>query len=83
MAWINTVPDDEWQGGPLEDLYASVVDRTYQRVDNIMSIHSLNPKGLAGHVGLYGSAMSGTASLRKVERELVALVVSQINECHY
>jgi AhpD family alkylhydroperoxidase len=27
--------------------------------------------------------MSGTATLRKVERELVALVVSLENHCHY
>ncbi len=83
MAWIKSIPDDEWAGGPLEDLYAKVVDRTYGRVDNIMSIHSLNPKAMTGHIGVYGSAMSGTATLRKVERELVALVVSQVNGCHY
>jgi len=83
MAWIDTVPDDEWTEGVLGDLHGEVVDRTYGRVDNIMSIHSLNPKGLAAHAGLYASAMSGTKSLRKVERELVALVVSQINDCHY
>jgi len=82
MAWIDTVPDDEWSG-PLEDLYAKVVDRTHGRVDHIMSIHSLNPKALGAHIGVYGSAMAGTATLRKVERELVALVVSQLNGCHY
>ncbi len=83
MAWIETIPDEEWVGGPLEGLYAKVVDRGYGRVDNIMVIHSLNPKALAAHVGVYGSAMSGTKSLRKVERELVAMVVSQVNSCHY
>jgi len=83
MAWIETVPDDEWTEGTLGELHNDVVDRTNGRVDNIMSIHSLNPKGLAAHAGLYGSAMSGTKTLRKVERELVALVVSQANGCHY
>ena len=29
------------------------------------------------------SAMAGTRTLRKVERELIALVVSEINGCHY
>ncbi len=32
---------------------------------------------------LYTAAMSGTRGLRKVDRELIALVVSGINECHY
>jgi alkylhydroperoxidase family enzyme len=38
---------------------------------------------LGAHLGLYTSAMAGTATLRKVERELVALVVSLENHCHY
>ena len=81
--WIDTVPDRDWTGGPLGDLHPDVVDRSTGRVDHIMSIHSLNPAGLAAHHGLYRSAMAGTASLRKVDRELIALVVSAVNRCHY
>ena len=84
MAHIETVPDEDWSDQPaLAELYGQVVDPTYARVDNIMSVHSLNPRGLAAHQGLYASAMSGTATLRKVERELIALVVSLENDCHY
>jgi alkylhydroperoxidase family enzyme len=84
MAHIATVPDEDWSDdAALAELYGQVVDPTYGRVDNIMSIHSLNPRGLAAHQGLYSSAMAGTASLRKVERELIALVVSLENHCHY
>lgn len=84
MPFIETVPDDEWaDDAQLAELYGDVVDRTWGRVDNIMAIHSLNPRGLAAHQGLYASAMSGTKTLRKVERELIALVVSLENHCHY
>jgi len=82
MGWIDTIREDEWEGD-LADLYGDVVDRFHSRVDNIMQIHSLNPKALAAHAALYASAMAGTANLRKVERELIALVVSNINDCHY
>jgi alkylhydroperoxidase family enzyme len=82
MAWIHVLPDEEWQG-PLGDLYAQVVDPDTGRVDNIMAVHSLNPRALAAHNALYISAMAGTATLRKVERELIALVVSLENHCHY
>jgi alkylhydroperoxidase family enzyme len=82
VAWIETPREDEWHG-PLADLYASVVDREHGRVDNIMQIHALNPEGMAAHAGLYRSAMSGTKTLRKVEREMIALIVSSVNECHY
>jgi alkylhydroperoxidase family enzyme len=80
--WIETVPDDAWTG-ELASLHEQVVDREHGRVDHIMAIHSLNPRGLAAHNALYGSAMAGTGSLRKVERELIALVVSLENHCHY
>jgi len=82
MAWIETIREDEWQD-KLAGLYERVADPATGRVDNIMQIHSLNPKALAAHDALYRSAMSGTATLRKVERELVALTVSQLNSCHY
>jgi len=81
---IEIVPDEEWSGADgLAELYEQVVDPTYERVDNIIAVHSLNPKGLAAHQNLYVSAMGSTASLRKVEREMLALVVSLENHCHY
>lgn len=52
-------------------------------MDNILQIHSLNPRAMAAHQALYSSAMAGTPSLRKVERELIALTVSVMNNCHY
>ncbi len=82
MAWIETIREDEWEG-PLADLYAEVVDKAADRVDNIMQIHSLNPAAMAAHNALYISAMTGTPTLRKVERELIAMVVSDFNDCHY
>ena len=82
MAWIERVPDDEWSGD-LEPLRDRVIDRELGRIDNIMSVHSLNPTSVAAHDALYRSAMAGTKTLRKVERELIAYVVSDINHCHY
>jgi alkylhydroperoxidase family enzyme len=82
MAWIETIPEDKWEG-ELRELYPKVSDLAQDRVDNIMQIHSLNHRALAAHHNLYTSAMSGTPGLRKVDREMIALVVSGINECHY
>lgn len=83
-ALIAIIPDADWATTDgLAEQYDGVVDRTTGRVDNIMAIHSLNPAGLAAHNALYLSAMSGTATLRKVERELIAYVVSLENHCHY
>lgn len=82
MAWIETVREDRWDG-ELADLYHLVADKVHDRVDNIMQIHSLNPRALEAHNTLYLSAMAGTRTLRKVEREMIALVVSQQNHCGY
>lgn len=82
VAWIETIREDEWDGD-LADIKGAVVDSTRNRVDNIMQIHSLNPRAMAAHQALYVSAMAGTATLRRVERELIALTVSSLNECHY
>ena len=82
VAWIRVRDAKEWRDelAPLRD---AAIDPETDRVDNILLAHSLHPAGLAGHLGVYKSAMRGTRGLRKVDRELVALVVSQANDCHY
>ena len=70
MARITVIPDDSWDGA-LGEMYPRVEDRTYGRVDHILAIHSLNPRSMAAHQGLYESAMAGTATLRKAAREVV------------
>ena len=82
MAWID-VMDEGTADGRLRELYAPMVDPTYRRVDNILQIHSLHPEGLRTHWELYREVMTGTPTLRKVDREMIALVVSVINDCHY
>jgi alkylhydroperoxidase family enzyme len=82
MAWIE-VEGDEGAEGELAELYAGMVDPDSGRVDAIMQIHSLHPGGLRAHDLLYRESMRSTPTLRKVERELIALVVSRINDCHY
>lgn len=82
MAWIEIIDEDQAES-ELKDLYHPVVDAETGRVDEILRIHSLDPAGLAAHIALYESTMRSTQTLRKVEREMIALVVSEINDCHY
>lgn len=82
MPWIEAPHEDDWTGR-LADLREEVVDPEHDRVDWIMRIHALDAGSLEAHQTLYRQAMGGTRSLRKVEREMIALVVSQLNECHY
>jgi len=82
VAWIKVI-DDKSAEEQLAELYARMVDPAYARVDNIMQIHSLHPEGMQAHWELYREVMTGTRTLAKVDRELVALVVSLLNDCHY
>ncbi len=83
MSWIETVPDSEWVSDDnLRELHGAVVDPGTGRVDHIMAVHSLNPRGMAAHQSVYSSSMNGKPYLLKVEREMIALVVSLENHCH-
>ena len=82
MAWIKIIDEPE-ASGRLGELYARILDPEFGRVDTILRIHSLHPEGLRTHYELYREVMTGTSTLRKVDREMIALVVSVINECHY
>jgi alkylhydroperoxidase family enzyme len=82
MPWIETPHEDDW-GPEFDDLKPQVTDPEYDRVDWIMRIHALDAGSLSAHNILYRQAMKGTKSLRKVDREMIAVVVSQINDCDY
>ncbi len=82
MPWIDAPHEDEWPEG-MAALKDEVIDPKWNRVDWIMRIHALDEGSMVAHNILYRQAMKGTASLRKVDREMIALVVSSVNECHY
>lgn len=82
MPWIDAPHEDTWEGR-LAELKEAVTDPTHDRVDWIMRIHARDAGSLDAHNVLYRQAMQSTKTLRKVEREMIAVVVSTINECHY
>ena len=82
MPWIDAPHEDEWEGD-LAALRDRVIDPAWNRVDWVMRIHALDAGSMAAHDVLYRQTMRSTKTLRKVEREMIAVVVSQINECHY
>ena len=81
MAWIRVIEPFEAQG-ELAQLYARLREPDGS-VDNILTIHSLNPASLRGHYDLYKVCMFGPSELSRAQREMVAVVVSTVNRCHY
>ena len=81
MSWIKVIQETE-AAGRLKELYEKYVD-PLGFVDNILKIHSLNPKSLKTHYDLYSHAMRGKSDLSKIQREMIAVAVSAINHCEY
>ena len=81
-AWIETIDEADAEG-LLRELYHKEYDKQHQRVDNILKVHSLHPETLRAHVDLYRTVMYGRSAISRSEREMIGVVVSVINECHY
>ena len=81
MAWIAEIDEREAEGS-LKDQYSKLKE-PWGGIDNILKIHSLNPESLAAHVQLYKTVMFGKSPIPRIDREMIALVVSSINQCHY
>ena len=81
MAWIAEIDEREAEG-LLKDQYSKLKE-SWGGIDNILKIHSLNPESLAAHVQLYKTVMFGKSPIPRIDREMIALMVSSINQCHY
>ncbi len=81
MAWIELTPITQ-ATGILKRQYDAALERA-GRVWNIIRIMSPNPSTLDASMRLYGSVMKGPSPLSRVQRELLATVVSAALDCHY
>ena len=81
MAWIHMIPEAE-AAGRLKELYEKYTE-LWGGVDNIIKIHSLNPRSMDAHFALYATVMRGRSDLTREQREMIALVSSVANQCHY
>lgn len=81
QAWIEMVPERDAEGELAE--YYGRCSYASGRVDCILKIHSLNPPSLKHHYELYVHLMRGQSPLSRLQREMIAVVVSTANECHY
>lgn len=81
MAWIRVIQENEAQGS-LKEFYDKHMTPA-GTVDNVLKIHSLNPPSLEGHYQFYRMLMFGKSDLSRAQREMIAVVVSVTNKCHY
>jgi alkylhydroperoxidase family enzyme len=81
MAHIELIPPDEARGVLAREYEAAV--RRAGRIWNIVSVQSQTPEVLRDGMRLYQSSMYGPSPLSRAQREMLAVVTSKVNECHY
>jgi alkylhydroperoxidase family enzyme len=72
MAFIPYVPEDE----------VHTTDRVPED-DHILRVHGVHSATMRHHYTLYEELMRGPSPLSRGQREMIAVVVSAANGCHY
>jgi uncharacterized peroxidase-related enzyme len=76
------VPEPSTLDGDLQEVWAKCVDKLGY-VPNVLSAYSLRPQRLRNFMTIYNEIMLSPSGLSKLEREMVAVVVSSANRCYY
>ena len=76
------IADPETLEEDLRALFALCVEKL-GIVPNVLRAYSLRPQKLRNFVAMYNELMLASSGLSKLEREMVAVVVSSANRCYY
>lgn len=81
MAHIDVIEPDDAEG-LLQRIYRQRAESA-GRLWNIVSVQCQNPESLRESMRLYGAVMFGESPLTRAQREMIAVVTSRANDCHY
>jgi hypothetical protein len=81
MAHIHVLEYHETEGVARREYDAAL--RRAGRIWNIVSIQCQLPEVMRDSLRLYQSIMFGPSPLTRAQREMLAVVTSSVNDCHY
>ena len=82
MSWIKIIPFED-ATGKLKQIYKKIKGPNNQ-IDNVLSIHSLRPHTLVGHMSLYKNTLHhSNNTFPNWYLELLGTYTSYINKCDY
>lgn len=81
MASIAIIDYDEAEGR-LKEIYNDIITKRGQLAE-VHKIQSLRPESIVKHMDLYLEIMFSKSELSRAEREMMAVVTSVTNKCHY
>jgi uncharacterized peroxidase-related enzyme len=76
------VPDPATLDEDLQVIWRKCIDKL-GFVPNVLASYSLRPQRLRNFMTMYNEVMLSESGLSKLEREMVAVVVSSANRCYY
>ncbi len=81
MPYIEVLQPDQAEGH-LKEIYDDLV-KSRGKIAEVHKIQSLNPESIVNHMELYMTIMFGKSPLKRVHREMMAVIVSISNKCQY
>ena len=81
IAWLD-VPAEDGVPPEISELWARPLERL-GFVPNVMRTFALRPEHLLRWWSYYDELMRGDSGLTKAQREMIAIVASAANRCHY
>lgn len=76
------VKDYNQAEGRLREIYDEIIDKR-GKLASIHTIQSLRPESIKKHMDLYMEIMFTSSPLKRWQREMIAVVVSNANNCRY
>lgn len=81
MPYIGQITIDQASGLLKRELDKAVARAG--RVWNIVQIMSLNARTMKASMEMYGATMFAESPLSRQQREMLAVIVSKVNDCEY
>lgn len=81
MPRIQVIEPEEAEG-KLKTIYEELINAR-GKLAEVHKIQSLNPQSIINHMDLYMTIMFGKSPIKRVQREMMAVVVSKTNHCSY
>lgn len=81
MALIEVIQPEQAEG-ELKQVYDDLI-ASRGKLAEVHKIQSLNPKSIVNHMDLYMTLLYGKSPIKRVLREMLAVVVSKANNCEY
>ncbi len=81
MAHVEKIPPEQAEGALAREYDGA--RRRAGRIWEIVAVQGHNGESLRESMRLYRQVMFGESPLSRAQREMIAVVTSQANDCHY